>query len=125
MFGQITNITESVAAVSGQEVSSMGYGGLEELLAKAGDVLDRFFKGRHNGLCFEEGSCLFAFVSDYDEWDILISKKDKLVYTSKDKIYVSKDRADSVAVSPAHVLVLEKGKTVVIGKDNILVDSDE
>jgi hypothetical protein len=124
MLGKVLKIANDLTPASHEDVSNLGYGNSEEFLAEADDVFSRFSIGCHS-FNLEEDSQVFAFANEYDKWDMLISKGDKLVYTSRDKVYISKDKAESIDISPAGVLVAERGKIVVIGKNNVLIDSDD
>lgn len=125
MLGKVCNIANDLTPATVHDISNMGCRNSEEFLAKANEVFSRFSLDYHTRFNFEEDSQVFAFANEHDKWDMLISKEDKLVYMSKDKVYISKDKAESVDISPAGVLVAERGKTIVIGKNNILIDSDD
>lgn len=127
MFSKISKIQESLAPATAQDISDMGYRDVQDFLAKSNQTLDQFAWHSHSHFDLEEGSYIFAFVNEHNKWDMLVSKGDKLVYTSKDKVYISKDQTESLELQfqPSRVLIAGKGKTVVISKDNILIDSDE
>lgn len=125
MLGKVCNIANDLTPATVHDISNMGCRNSEEFLAKANEVFSRFSLDYHTRFNFEEDSQVFAFANEHDKWDMLISKEYKLVYMSKDKVYISKDKAESVDISPAGVLVAERGKTIVIGKNNILIDSDD
>jgi hypothetical protein len=122
MIGKISNFQESLAPADAQDASKAGYASLEEFMAKTTVIFNRFFWHRHTHLDFEEDSRLFAFVGEHDKWDMLISKGNRLVFTSKDKVYISKDKVQNLVIGPEQVLVAGKGKTVVISNNDILVD---
>jgi len=125
MFGEATDLSQNSTAATVQDVARIGYNSLEEFLSKATEVLGRFTKRGHGPVEFDEGSYIFAFTvgGDPSRWDMLISKGNRLVYKSKNRVYVSRGKAGNVSVHPREVLVARHGKTVVIGKDSILIDS--
>jgi hypothetical protein len=125
MLGKICNVANDLTPATVHDISNMGCGNSEEFLAKANEVFSRFSLGCHTRFNFEEDSQVFAFANEHDKWDMLISKGEKLVYMSRDKVYISKDKAESVDISPAGVLVAERGKTIVIGENNVLIDSED
>jgi hypothetical protein len=125
MIGKICNVANDLTPATVHDISNMGCGNSEEFLAKANEVFSRFSLGCHTRFNFEEDSQVFAFANEHDKWDMLISKGGKLVYMSRDKVYISKDKAESVDISPAGVLVAERGKTIVIGENNVLIDSED
>jgi len=125
MLGKAHNITDDLAPATPYDVSNLGYESSEEFLAKANEVFSRFSVEYQTRFNFEADSQVFAFANEHDKWDMLISKGDKLVFTSRDKVYISKDKAEGINVSPAGFLVAKRGKTVVIGKNNLLIDSDD
>lgn len=125
MLGKICNVANDLTPATVHDISNMGCGNSEEFLAKANEVFSRFSLGCHTRFNFEEDSQVFAFANEHDKWDMLISKGEKLVYMSRDKVYISKDKAESVDISPAGVLVAERGKTIVIGENNVLINSED
>jgi hypothetical protein len=125
MFGPIKNIQENSVPATPEEISSMGYSGLEDFLAKANDVLQRFIGNSHGHWHFERDSHLLAFGNADNRWDILISDENKLVYTSKDNVYISKDNSKSIAVQPESVVFKGNGKTVIISGSDVLVNRND
>lgn len=125
MFGPITNIQENSVPATTEEISNMGYTGLEDFLARANDVLHRFIGHSHGHWHFERDSHLLAFGNADNRWDILISDENKLVYTSKDNVYISKDNSKSIAVQPESVVFKGNGKTVIISGNDVLVNRND
>jgi len=124
MLGENTTVTQNLAPATIQGLTNNGYKSTEEFLKKAHETLDQFAHRRHGRFDMESDAHIFAFATEHDRWDILVAKQDKLVYTSKNRVYVSRDNGESVSLGPAQILVAKKGKTVVTDKGNILVDRD-
>jgi len=125
VLGETTNLNENLTLASTEDLSNMGYKSTEEFLKKANEMFDHFAHMRHGHFDIEEDAHIFALPTEDDKLDILVAKRDKLVYASKHRVYVSRDSGESVSVSPGQILVARKGKTVVIDKGNILVDRDD
>lgn len=124
MLGENTTLNQNLAQATNQDLTNMGYQNTEEFLKKANDTFDQFAHRQHGHIDINENSHIFAFANEHNKWDILVAKKDKLVYTSKHKVYISRENGESISLSPAQILVAKKGKTVVIDNGNILVDRD-
>lgn len=124
MFGAVSTISENSVAATVQDISNMDYENLEDLLVKANDVFSQFTMNNHKQHNFEEDSQVFAFFTPDKTWDMLISKEDKLVFTSRNKVYIFKDSNESTEFHPERLLFAEDGKTVIIGKNTILIDFD-
>ena len=125
MLGENTTLNQNLASATNQDLTSIGYQSTEEFLKKAESTFDQFAHRRHGHINIGEDSHIFAFATEHDKWDILVAKRDKLVYKSKHRVYVSRDNGESVSLSPAQILVAIKGKSVVIDNGNILVDRDD
>ncbi len=125
MLGENTTLNQNLAPATNQDLISMGYENTDEFLKQANDIFDRFAHRQHGHVDIEGDSHIFAFATEHSKWDLLVAKRDKLVYTSKHRVYVSRDNGESVSLSPAQILVAKKGKTVVIDNGNILVDRDD
>ena len=124
MLGENKTLNQNLAPATTQDLTNNGYKNTDEFLRKAHETLDQFAHRRHGRFDIESNAQVFAFATETDRWDILVAKQDKLVYTSKNRVYVSRDNGESVSLSPAQIIVAKKGKTVVIDKGNILVDRD-
>jgi len=125
MLGESTTLNQNLAPVTIQDLTNMGYRNTDEFLKKANNTFGQFAHRQHGHINIEGDSHIFAFATEHNKWDILVAKRDKLVYTSKHRVYVSRDNGESVSLSPAQILVAKKGKTVVIDNGNILVDRDD
>jgi hypothetical protein len=125
ILGETKNLKENLAPATSQDLTSIGYKSTDEFLKTANETFDQFTHNRHDHIDIEPDAHIFAFASEHEKWDFLIVKDDKLVYTSKNKVYVSKNNGESVSHELGSILVNRKGKTVVIDKGNILVNRDE
>jgi len=124
MISEAHSLNKILTPASTQDYSDIGYKNKEELLKTANSTFDHFAHRRHGQHDIKPDAHIFAFATEHDKWDILVAKKDKLVYTSKHRVYVSRDNSESVSVGPSEILVAKKGKAVVIDKGNILVERD-
>jgi hypothetical protein len=125
MLSETKNLKENLAPATSQDLTSMGYESTGEFLKAANETFGQFANKRRGHIDIKPDAHIFAFANEHENWDFLIAKDDELVYTSKHKVYVSKDNGESVSLEPGSILVARKGKTVVIDKGNILVDRDE
>jgi len=123
MFSEDMDLKQ--VATTSQDLTSMGYKSADEFLTIANDKFDQFTHGRHGNFDIERNVNIFAFANEHSRWDILIAKDDNIVYTSKEKVYVSKGNGHSVSLGPGSIFVSRKGKTVIIDNGNILVDRHE
>jgi len=122
MLGETTKLKENLTEGTNQDLAGIGYKSTDEFLKVANETFDRFALTRHGHIDIEPDAHIFAFANEHRKWDFLIAKDNKLVYTSKHKVYVSKNNGETVSLGQGSVLVAKKGKTVVIGGGNILVD---
>ncbi len=122
MFSKTTNLNKELEPPTNQDLTNMGYKSTDEFLKTANDTFDQFTSGRRGDFDVEKDAHIFAFATEHSKWDILIAKAEKLVYTSKEKVYISKNNGHSVSLEPGSIFVSRKGKTVIIDKGNILVE---
>lgn len=125
MLGGTKDLTENLTQATNQDLADIGYKSTDEFLKTANEIFDQFAHNRHSHVDIDLDTHIFAFANRHEKWDFLISKDDKLVYTSKHKVYVSKNNGETVSLGQGSILVARKGKTVVIGGGNILVDRYE
>jgi hypothetical protein len=128
MFSETHNISEALSPATNEDFSQSGYEDLADFLVRANLVFSQFFSCSSKGINlrnFEKDSQVFGFFNTHDQWDVLISKDDNLVYASAGKVYISEDLDENSETSSAHVLFGGNGKTVIVGKNNILVDFGE
>ncbi len=123
-IGDIESLKEDLVAVTAQDLADMGYKSEEEFLKTANEAFDRFTHRGHNHMDIERDTQVFAFATESGKWDFLIAKDDKLVYASKQSVYISKDDGESVCTGAGGLFVAKKGKTVVIDKGGILVERE-
>jgi hypothetical protein len=128
MLGETENLKEDLGPATNQDLASMGYKSAEEFLKTANEAFDQFAHRRHSRIDIEPNARIFAFANEHEKWDFLIAKDDKLVYTSKHIVYVSRNNGESVSLTrmqQGSIVVAKKGRTVVMDRGNILVDRDE
>ena len=125
MLGETKDLRENITQATNQDLANIGYKSTDEFLKTANETFDQFAHKRHSHMDIEPDAHIFAFATEHGKWDFLIAKDDKLVYTSKHKVYVSKNNGETVSLGQGSILVAKKGKTVVIGGGNILVERDE
>jgi len=125
MLGENTTLNQNLAPATTQDLTNNGYKSTEEFLKIANETFDQFAHPRHGQFDVNENTHIFAFATEYNKWDILVAKRDKMVYTSKERVYITKNNGHSVSLEPGSILVSRKGKTVVIDKGNILVDRED
>lgn len=120
MLGGTREISNSISPVNASDLSNLGYESAQEFVKSADEACQRFFrrKIRHSHLDFDvKDARLFAFMHEKESYDTLISKRDKLVYTSDEEVYVFKGDK-GILTRPGEVVVSRRGKTVcVCGKD--------
>jgi len=124
MFSTDNAVSGKSTPATAQDISNMGYENLEDLLVKANDVFSQFTINSHKHPKLGEDTQMFAFFTPDKTWDILIAKEDKLIFTSRSQVYVFKDAAEDAEFHPQRLMLAEDGKTVIIGKNNILIDFD-
>ena len=124
MFNTDNDVSGNSTPGNDQDITNMGYENLEDLLVKANDVFSQFTTNSHKHPKLEEDTQMFAFFTTDKTWDILIAKEDKLIFTSRSKVYIFKDEAEDTEFHPQRLMLTEDGKTVIIGKNNILIDFD-
>jgi hypothetical protein len=98
-----------------EEAAETAHGGQEALLGRAQDLLDRFFgdgyRGRHER--FGRDGFVFAFENETGKLDILVIDGSKMVYTSKDVVFVS-NRGNEVLKVDGEIFCSKHGKSVII-----------
>lgn len=124
MIGDVANLREDLMAVTVQDLADVGYKSVEEFLKTASEALDDFTHRRHNHMDIERDTRVFAFATEFGKWDFLIAKNDKLVYASKQNVYISRNDDERVCAGPGELFVAKKGRTVVIDRGNILVERE-
>lgn len=117
MLGDTKEIQKNLTTASEEDLAKMGYENRQGFVAKAEDLCDQFFRGRvHSHQHFDEDSGLiFAFQNENSKLDILIAKGSKLVYKTKDIVFVSNENK-VILKSPSEVVCTSNGKSVIIKK---------
>jgi hypothetical protein len=121
MLGKAPTMENKFSTVDSPDLERLGYSNAEMFVKAANDYCSRFMKGKmHCGDLEAENDYIFAF-PDAECFDILVSKENKLIYTSKKRVFVSKEGKE-VLTSPEHIVVSKGGKAVVIAHGDILVE---
>ncbi len=123
MLGNAEEIENNLAPADSTDLNKLGYKDIEGFVEKADGLCQHLLRKGTNQLSTDTKEArVFAFAESKDEFDMLVSKGDSLVYTSKEKIFVSR-RNKTVLKSPEQIVVSsEKGKTVIIANDKCLVE---
>lgn len=122
MVGGTKQVEGRVGPADASDLSREGYENREGFLEKVEDVCKRVFGRRIHCDNFDEThASLFLFTKGEDGEDVLVSKGDKLVYTSEDGVCVFKGEK-GVLKRPGVIVVAKKGKTVIKLNDKILID---
>jgi len=118
MLGDTEEKQKQLTKASEEDFAKMGYEDQQEFVAKARDLLDRFFEkermhrdrtlSRHHGV-------IFAFQNETRKLDILVAKGSKLVYKAMDLVFVSNE-SKVVLKSPSEVVCASNGRSVIIKK---------
>jgi hypothetical protein len=122
MFGGAKEIKESLDYADSSDLFKLGYENPEAFSERAEELCRSLFKGKSMRLDLDEKeACIFAFQNLNAKPDILVSKGDKLVYTSRRSVYVFKGDK-GVLKRPGEVVVSKEGKTIVINGPNVLME---
>jgi len=112
------NLTETKEGDSAETVVE----NQQELLAKAEDFCERFFRKRkyHSHDCCDiDGGLIFAFSNEADKFDLLLTKDSKLIYKATDMVFVSND--DKVILKSPNEVVCADDRKIVIKKGNSFI----
>lgn len=118
MLGEAEKMLEHLAGASNEDLGRMGYENEKEVVAKAQEIFDRFFKERRTQRrqCFNVlKGLVFAFPSDTNSLDLLILNDSKLIYKAMNIVFAS-DGDRVVLKSPEHIAVSTNGKSIVVNK---------
>ena len=127
MLGGAKELSDSMSPVDSSDLSKLGYESAQACVERADVVCARFFRkqSRHSRWNWNtEDARLFAFMHDEDRLDLLISKKEKLLYVSDGETYVFKGDK-GVLTRHGEVVVSKKGKTVHIMNSNVFVERQD
>jgi hypothetical protein len=115
MLGNTEMTGQNLKQASSEDLAEASYADRLGFMAKAEELLDRFFKnGRiHSRRCsYGEEGILFAFQNQADDLDILLAKDTKIVYKAMDTVFISdKNRA---VLKSFEVVCVSSGKSVVV-----------
>ena len=124
MLGGTKEISNSMNPADTSDLSKLGYESAQAFVKSADEACERFFKRkiRHDHLDFDaKDARLFAFMREEDGYDTLISKRDKLLYTSDEEVYVFKGDK-GILKRPGEVVVSKRGKTVCVSDNDVFVE---
>lgn len=104
-----------------EDFTRLGYEEQQQFVSKATGLADLFFEGstctyKHSRTISEDGGLVFAFPNKKGKLDVLVAKRTKLVYTSVDRVFVSKGEK-VILKSHGNVVVSKPGKSVFIEKN--------
>ncbi len=124
MLGGTEEISNSLSPANASDLSSLGYENAQMFVKRMDEVCERFF-GKNCGRSYLDfdvkDARLFAFKHEKGGYDTLISKRDKLVFTSDEEAYIFKGDK-GVLTRPGEVVVSRKGKTVCVIDNDVFVE---
>ncbi|MFQ5759165.1 MAG: hypothetical protein ACE5IF_05765 [Candidatus Bathyarchaeia archaeon] len=122
MIGGAKETRESLDPADSSDLSKLGYENLEAFSKRANELCRSLFKRKFRRIDLDEKEArVFAFQNVDAKPDVLVSKKDKLVYTSRRNVYVFKGDKD-ILKRPGEVVVSKKGRTIVVNDRNVVVE---
>lgn len=124
MLGGAKEISSNIIPTNASDLSNMGYEDAQAFVKRADEACEHLFRRtmRHAHMDFDgKDARLFAFQREEDGYDTLISKRDKLVYTSDEEVYVFKGDK-GILTRHGEVVVSKKEKTVCVCDGNVLVE---
>lgn len=117
MLGDTEKIRQYFNTASKEDLKMMGYENEQDFISKARDLCDQFFGRQKLHSCYhfdEENGFVFAFPNDPGKLDFLVAKDAKLVYRSKDGIFMS--NMDKVVLKTPEEVIISNHKSFVIKK---------
>ena len=122
MIGGPEEIKESLDYADNSDLSKLGYESLEAFSKRAEEFCRSLFKRTFRRMDIDEKEArVFAFQNIHAKPDILISKRDKLVYNSRRNVYVF-EGDKGILKRPGEVVVSKEGRTIVIKDHNVVVE---
>jgi hypothetical protein len=119
MMGNTSAIQESLRPLDKEKFTDLKVISKEKFREKAEELLDQFFADsscRRKRSSFKEvNGFVFAFPNEKNELDILLCKDYKLVFTSSDKVFVSKGKKE-ILTSHGEVVVSKPGRSIFVSK---------
>lgn len=125
MLGGTENLKDSFEEASLADLSNMNYENAEAFKKKADGMCRRFFSKHFCRVRFreEEKACVFAFLKENENFDMLISKNDRLLYKSGGEVYIFKgDRG--LLTRYDEIVVSKPGKYVIVCCGNVFLDME-
>ncbi len=119
VIGDTTDIRQSLKQLPPEKFNDLEMLTKEELREKAENLLNRLFSNhsvdRKRSSFNEVSGLIFAFPNEEGNLDLLICKDHKLVFTSTDRVFVSKGNKE-ILKSRGGVVVSKPGKSVFMSK---------
>jgi hypothetical protein len=114
MLGKPTEeIKSNLSAADISDLNRQGLANTEAFVKRANEICQRIFNDKLRCTSLTgKTSVLLAFVDIENHCDILVAKEDKLVYSSKEKVFVFKD-GKGILTSPNEILLSGKGKRLL------------
>lgn len=122
VFSPADAISQNSTPATAQDISNTGFDSLEDFLVRANDVFSQFTINSHKNPELEENTQMFAIPASDKTWNILIAKENKLIFTSKNKIYIFRDVSENSEFHPQITRFAEDGKMLIIDRNNILIE---
>lgn len=122
MLGNTREIKNKLVSVDSADLNKLGYKDIEDFVEMADGLCGHlWYKGMNRLSQDMTEKVVFAFAESKSKFDMLVLKGDNLIYTSREKVFVSK-KNKTVLTSPEQVVVAKGGKTVIIANDRVLVE---
>jgi hypothetical protein len=117
MLGETETVQSNLAPASPEDFSVLGYMKQQEFIDKVEDLLDNFHgRSLRIGDCgfsdVEEG-VVFAFQKGAFNLDILLAKRDKIVYKTRGTVFVSNGEK-AVLKSSDGLVCVSNGRSVIV-----------
>lgn len=122
MIGETEQITESLGQADSRDLSKLGYESPEAFSKKAEELLRSLFARRYSSIDLDgKEASIFAFENANAKPDVLVTKEDRLVYTSRRNVFVFKGDK-GVLKRPGEILVSRKGRAIVIDTRHFMME---
>ncbi len=116
MLGDAKEISNNIDFADASDLAKLGYESTQCFIERVDEASQRFLGRKFRNRCWNlniKNSCLFAFMDEKNGYDTLISKRDKLFYSSDEGMYVFKGNK-GILKRHGEVIVSKMGKTVCI-----------
>lgn len=118
MLGKTEDIQPNLSVANKENLEAMGYGSEQEFFAKAEELLHKF-SGRGKvwirDCCRSVHGVIFAFSNGTEKLDILIVNGSKLVYKSRDRVFIANENK-IVLKTPQETILSNDRKSLMIRK---------